>query len=109
MTTELEQFAVMELMGHQKIAGRYSEHGPMHRIDVPDGDGGYKFSRLYSPQAIYSITFVDKETAIMAARVFDQPAITIWELQREIRRLSATVQPNETVDMVDDDLDDWDR
>jgi hypothetical protein len=96
--TNTYQYAIIELMGHQKIAGRYSEHGPMHRIDVPDNDGGFRFTRLFSPQAIYSITFVDQETAITAARVFDSPAIAIWELNREIRRLASTVDSNETIE-----------
>jgi len=34
--TEQEKWAIVELMGHQKIAGRYCEHGAMHRVDVPD-------------------------------------------------------------------------
>lgn len=92
-----EQWAIVELMGHQKIAGRYSENGPMHRIDVPDDDG-FRFSRLYSPQAIYSITFVDEQTARMAAQAFDTPAITIWEVQREIKRLAALAARNEPVE-----------
>lgn len=103
-----EQWAIIELMGHQKIAGRYSEHGPMHRVDVPNGDGSFRFTRLYSPQAIYSITFVDQDTALAAARVFDQPAITIWELTREIKRLAAITERDETIESIDNyDPDEW--
>ena len=101
-TDQAQQWAIMELMGHQKIAGRYTEHGAMHRVDVPDGNGRFRFSRLYSPQAIYSITFVDLETAQAAAQVFDQPAITVWELQTEIKRLAAAVPasyPDEIYDL----------
>lgn len=92
-----EQWAVVELMGHQKIAGRYNESGPMHRVPADDG---FKFSRLYSPQAIYSITFVDEETARLAAQAFDVPAITVWELQREVNRLAQLAAKNETVEAV---------
>ncbi len=36
-TTDQIQWAIIELMGHQQIAGRYQEAaGGMHRIDVPD-------------------------------------------------------------------------
>ena len=73
-----QKWAIIELMGHQKIAGRYSESGAMHRIDVPESDpsddNGFRFTRLYSPQAIYSITFVDEQAARIAAKALESPA-----------------------------------
>jgi hypothetical protein len=74
-----EIWAIVELFGHQCIAGRYSEHGAFIRIDVPDSSepGRMKFIRLYGQNAIYSITFVDEETARCAARHLDMPAITV--------------------------------
>ena len=96
MDEDTTQWAIIELMGHQKIAGRYLEQAGLHRVDVPEtipeADGEFRFTRLYSPQAIYSITFVDEEAARLAARAIDTPAITIWEVQREIKRLAAPVQ-----------------
>lgn len=93
MKDEQTQWAIIELMGHQKTAGRYSEHGPMHRVDVPDAtEGGFRFTRLYSPQAIYSITFVDEQAARIAVRTLETPAVTVFEVDREIKRLSASVE-----------------
>ncbi len=104
MANDEHKWAIIELMGHQKIAGRYSEHGPMHRVDVPDDNDEFHFSRLYSPQAIYSITFVDEQAAKIAAKALETPAIAIWEVNRELRRLAAPVEARETVE-----ADDYER
>ena len=97
------QWAIIELMGHQKIAGRYSEHGPMHRVDVPDSDDAFRFTRLYSPQAIYSITFVDEQAARIAAQSLYTPAITILSVNREIKRLAASAQQSDMLEQFPDD------
>jgi hypothetical protein len=91
-------WAIIELMGHQKIAGRYSERGAMHRVDVPGDGDEFRFTRLYSPQAIYSITFVDEQAARMAARALEVQPITIWEVNQEIRRLAAPAESGDVLD-----------
>ena len=70
-----DQWAIVELMGHQVIAGRVTEMligGTVFlRVDVPEvpprpiggGTGGQPaFSRLLSASAIYAINPVDEET-----------------------------------------------
>lgn len=57
----LKTYAIVELMGHQQIAGLVSEElvagKPMLRVDVPDPDGGdVAFYRFYSPGALYALT-----------------------------------------------------
>lgn len=74
----VEQWAIVELFGNTRIAGRIGEYsfggGSFVRVDVPElPSGGEKppipgFTRLYGQGAIYSISFVDQQTAMAAAR-----------------------------------------
>ena len=97
-TTDQTQWAIIELMGHQQIAGRYQEAaGGMHRIDVPDTSAdaapdAFRFTRLYSPAAIYSITFTDEQSARLAARMLSPKPITIFGFEAEMRRLAAPAE-----------------
>lgn len=63
-------WAIVELFGHQKIAGRLTEQSIggccFLRIDVPDVDGRQGFTKLYTQGAIYGITFVDETVARMS-------------------------------------------
>ncbi len=64
MTTEQPQgfdsWAVVELFGHQKIAGRVSEQ-PMAgttflRVEVPETNRSAAYTRMFGAGAIYGIT-----------------------------------------------------
>lgn len=58
-------WAICELMGHVKFAGRLIEQemgsGKLFRCDIPDGDGFV--TRLFGPAAVYSISFVTEDVA----------------------------------------------
>ncbi len=59
-----EQWAVVELMGHAKTAGRISrpaDMGGLLRVDVPMGDS-YR-TEFYGMAAIYAVKLVSKEIA----------------------------------------------
>ncbi len=61
--TEKRQWALVELMGHLRIAGEVSEYnlgGPMLRVDVPAVGDIPGYTRLFGPAAIYSISFVQE-------------------------------------------------
>ena len=80
-------WAIVELFGHQKIAGEISSAalagGSFLRVDVPEGDD-IAFTRFYGSSAIYSITPVSEEVARLACRQIAPKPMTIWipELQR---------------------------
>lgn len=56
---ELSCWAVVEIFGHTKLAGRVSTRkmgtNVMLQVDVPKGETEFSHSRLYSPGAIFSI------------------------------------------------------
>jgi len=60
-------WALVELFGHQRIAGFVSEHQiggeTFIRVDVPEVKGVNGFTRLFGKGAIYSISPVGKDTA----------------------------------------------
>jgi hypothetical protein len=65
-----ELWAVVDLFGHQRIAGKVSEYslGEIFiRVDVPSVNGTPGFTRLFGAKAIYSISFVDRDVALAVA------------------------------------------
>lgn len=88
---EFEFWAVIELFGHQKIAGRLTEKPKgsviFFQIDVPDGAGQTRYSRIINASSIYAINPTDKETVlrICEQEPFDtnRPAIPYIPRQHE--------------------------
>jgi len=72
------QWAVVELFGHQRIAGLLTEQtiGGCHflRVDVPECEGQKAYTKLYGQGAIYAINFVEEPIAReLAKRLRPQP------------------------------------
>lgn len=109
-TDQTIQWAIVELMGHQQIAGRYQEAaGGLHRVDVPETDGGpdaFRFTRLYSPAAIYSITFVDEQSARLAAKMLAPRPISVYGFEAEMKRLAAPAVASEPLEYDESGYDD---
>ena len=87
MTTEqFEQWAIVEVMGHQRLAGKVSEQAiggsSFVRVDVPAIPGGEPFTKLLGPSSIYAITITDEETARLAASQFKITPIDEWSARR---------------------------
>jgi len=86
MDEKFEQWAIVELFGHQRIAGVVSEHAiggaSFVRIDVPGIDGRQGYTKLYGQGAIYGITFVDEETGRAAAKHTAPRPIDAWSARR---------------------------
>lgn len=64
---KFDEWALVELFGHNKIAGRVSEAtiagGAFIRVDVPACGEQKAFTRYFGPSAIYSINPVSEEIA----------------------------------------------
>ena len=90
MTIQTERFecwAIVELFGHQRMAGRMSEAtvggGAFVRVDVPSGDGFT--TRLLGSGAIYAINIVDEAIAREAASRFRWRPVYGYDLPRLIQ------------------------
>jgi hypothetical protein len=81
--TSFENFCIIELFGHQRIAGRVTEQviagQGFIRVDVPETKRHPKaFTRLFGPNAIYSITPVSAEIAQQAAEAIWIEPVTVY-------------------------------
>lgn len=76
---KFEEWAIIDLFGHQKIAGRISEEqiggSSFVRVDVPVIP---PFTRLFGAAAIYSITITDEVTAKAAAQYWKPEPMDKW-------------------------------
>ena len=81
-----EGYAVLELMGHRRLAGyvREEEHFGVGliRIDVLHGETEERevTTQYYSPSALYALTPTTEEVVRAAARRNDVAPVQRWEL-----------------------------
>jgi len=99
MSDKLKMWAVIELFGHDRLAGYVTEEEvageAFVRVDVP-GKGPDGFSKLFGQKAIYSITPVAEEVALEMVERFASRPLGVWtpSVRREL--------PPPTVDADDD-------
>jgi hypothetical protein len=85
MSEVFECWAVLELMGHRKLAGRVTEAtlggASFLRLDVPGlTPESPAVTQFYSPAAVYCLTPVSEEVARQVARTFRPRPVESWEL-----------------------------
>ena len=97
--TKFEEWALLELFGHQRLAGLVTEvqlgGASFVRVDVPE-DGkkkGWKLTKMYNPSAIYSITPVTEETARMIAKGCTGEPMTRWDVTKMVREAKLRLRP----------------
>jgi hypothetical protein len=82
MSDKIEGWAVVELFGHDRIAGYVSEQewagAAFVRVDVPEVDGEEAYSKLFGPAAIFSTTFVSEDVARAACQRFAVRPLGTW-------------------------------
>lgn len=78
-------WAILELFGHQRLAGFVSEYafaGEMFaRIDVPEAGDLKRFTRFFGGKAIYSLNPVTEEIARRLVAAWRAVPIQPFELQ----------------------------
>lgn len=84
-TTAFESWALVELMGHQRIVGKAKEEphfgAPLLRIDVPATDSEAAYTKFYGGGAIYCITPITEAVALrMLANIRPDP-VPAWDLR----------------------------
>lgn len=89
MNTEIKKFdewALLELFGHQRLAGHVSEAtiagASFVRVDIPDDKGRIVLTRYVNPTAIYGISPCDENVAVAAAQKIDSAPIHRYELKQ---------------------------
>ena len=102
---------LLELFGHNRIAGYVSEHSfagaSFVRVDVPAVADVPGLTRMFHPNAVYCFNPVDEETMLdMADRLRIKP-LTPFDLSEIRRKLVASLpdsgsDPLEGVDFDDD-------
>jgi hypothetical protein len=103
-----EQWAVVELMGHVRLAGRLSqeEHfgAKMGRLDIPQV-GGF-VTQLFGGGSVYRITFVSEEVARHVAGMNDPAPVSRWDFPRLPSEPPVVVaEEHDSYDEPDDDED----
>lgn len=95
---KFDQWAIVELFGHQRIAGRVTEQTiggcAFVRVDVPDLNNPVEgkppipgFTKLFGNGAIYGISFVDEATARFTARQLRVQPIDTWAMESAIKAM----------------------
>ena len=102
LPTEFKEWAIVELMGHVRIAGLVTEverfGSKLGRIDIPNGDGFT--TQFFNGNSIYRLTPTTEEIARHLAQSTQPEPVHRWELPK----LNAG-----TPNAIDADLDDDDE
>lgn len=87
----LELWAIVELFGHTKLAGKAIEYtvgsATFIRVDVPETKEQPAFSRLLNPSAIYAINPVTEDVARVTANALNKAPIEAWDIGRMNQKL----------------------
>jgi hypothetical protein len=102
MTEAFEQFAIVELFGHNVIAGKVSEQviggQGFVRVDVPATQDQSGFTKFFGPGAIYAITPCDEGTMLSAVAGLRQKPIDVWKLNLPQLEAASRSEEDETND-----------
>lgn len=110
------QWAIVEIMGHQRYAGYTTEQviagQAFLRVDIPATTAQPAFSKLFGTSSIYAISPTTEEIARSVAERVKQSPIDVYELpqwmQEKLRAPAARPAIAEAVTDSDDDEDeDW--
>lgn len=100
---EFNTWALVELMGHQRIAGHVSEReiagAKLLQVDVPENGTVQSVTKFYGPSAIYCITPMTEETARAMAKQIDVGPISVWDAKRLLPSPSSEEQDEDQVDI----------
>lgn len=88
-------WAIVELFGHQRIAGRISEQtfggASLVRVDVPEVEKGGRtiraHTRSFGGGAIYAVNWCDEETARLAAASIEHEPMSPYSVRSAIESL----------------------
>jgi hypothetical protein len=83
-----DQWGIVEIMGHNRIAGRIREQAiggtAFVRVDVPQIDGQPAFTKLFGSSSIFSISLTSEETACAVATRLAPGPISTWDAREAV-------------------------
>lgn len=86
-------WAIVELMGHVRIAGRVSEEehfgAKLGRIDIPDPQGDGFTTQFFGGGSVYRLTPATEEIARKVAQSSQPEPVYAWDLRRQMGLLPA--------------------
>lgn len=98
MASDTEAWAIVELMGHVRLAGRISEEekfgAKMGRIDIPNPDQsetstGPFITQFFGGGSVYRITLVTEEVARHVAKGTTSAPISPWDFPKQLQAAEA--------------------
>jgi hypothetical protein len=106
MADKFEHWGIVELMGHQRAAGRLTEEmiggANMLRVDVPNGEGFR--AAYYGSSAIYALHITDEKVARAAAGGMGARPPYAYEIDSALRRLTGP-RPEERAEEEERDVE----
>jgi hypothetical protein len=116
-TDAFDQWCIVELLGHRKLAGHVREvqiaGAGFLRLDVPATEGHGAQTQFVSPGSVYALHPTTEEVATAAAANFRPQPVSRWELESKPAadpwgHAAALVDDPDDDDPDDDDPDDDD-
>jgi hypothetical protein len=84
----LEGWGIVELMGHQRTAGRLSERSiagsNLLQVDVPVSDTEFR-TTFYGGSSIYALHPTDEKSARLMAKSLGQRPVYAYDIERQAR------------------------
>ena len=93
------EWALVELFGHQRIVGKVSEAtlagGAFLRVDVPEDGEKKAYTRFYGPSAIYSISPIAEDIALQMIKSYRNEPVSRFELPQLAEKVHAGAGPDD--------------
>ncbi len=100
-----EVWAVVELMGHVKLAGRLTEEEKfgvkMGRLDIP-AEGGF-VTQLFGGASVYRITIVTEAVARQVNRSTSPAPVSPWDFPKQLTHANDEPRTGHVEGYPDDD------
>lgn len=106
---------ILELMGHNKIAGNVTMlpigGAAMLRVDVPETKTTPSYTKYFNPSAVYAMTPTDEASMLLAAEAIEgarNSPTGIWSLDRHIMKLQSALPDGvEEIEEEDEEIGNW--
>lgn len=111
MSESFNQWGILELMGHVRLAGRITEEShfgaALGRIDIPSGDGFT--TQYFGGGSIYRLTPTTEDIARSVAAHNQPQPVARWELSARVpEAAAATPYDPDWTSPLDEEIDDDD-